>query len=96
MPPVTSVAKNSFGGILMLGAGTTSLIWAEQYLPSGRAAVIVASIPFFFVILDKRNWKQNFNDKFIISGILIGFAGIIYYQALLVEALPFIPAKKHE
>ena len=77
LPPVTSVAKNSFGGILMLGAGTTSLIWAEQYLPSGRAAVIVASIPFFFVILDKRNWKQNFNDKFIISGILIGFAGII-------------------
>jgi len=76
-PPLSSIAKNSFGGVLMLGAGTTSLIWAEQYLPSGLAAVIVASIPFFFVILDKRNWKQNFSNKSIIGGLLVGFIGIV-------------------
>jgi drug/metabolite transporter (DMT)-like permease len=76
-PPLSSVAKNAFGGVMMLGAGTTSLIWSEQYLPSGLAAVIVASIPFFFVILDKRNWRQNFSSKSIIGGLLIGFAGIV-------------------
>ena len=76
-PPFASVAKNAWGGVMMLGAGTTSLIWSEQYLPSGLAAVIVASIPFFFVILDKRNWKQNFSSKSIIGGLLVGFAGIV-------------------
>ena len=76
-PPVASVAKNAWGGVMMLGAGTTSLIWSEQYLPSGLAAVIVASIPFFFVLLDKRNWKQNFASKSIIGGLLVGFAGIV-------------------
>lgn len=77
-PPLKSVAKNAFGGVMMLGVGTTALIWSEQYLPSGLAAVIVASIPFFFVILDKKHWRQNFSDKFIIIGLLIGFTGIIF------------------
>jgi len=76
-PPLASILKNSFSGIMMLGLGTTGLIWSEQYLPSGLAAVIVASVPFFFVILDKRNWRKNFTDKFIITGLLIGFAGIL-------------------
>jgi len=76
-PPLISVAKNAFSGVMMLGAGTTSLIWSEQFLPSGLAAVIVASIPFFFVILDKKHWRQNFSNKFIIIGLIIGFAGII-------------------
>ena len=76
-PPLISVAKNAFSGVVMLGAGTTSLIWSEQYLPSGLAAVIVASIPFFFVILDKKHWHQNFKDKFIIIGLLVGFGGIV-------------------
>ncbi len=77
VPPALSVAKSFLAGVLMLGVGTTSLIWCEQYLPSGLAAVIVASIPLFFVIMDKRHWQQNFSDKFIIAGLLIGFAGII-------------------
>jgi drug/metabolite transporter (DMT)-like permease len=27
--------------------------------------------------MDKRHWHQNFSDKFIIGGLLVGFAGII-------------------
>jgi drug/metabolite transporter (DMT)-like permease len=78
MPPLAAFAKNALGGVMMLGVGTTSLIWAEQYLPSGLAAVIVASVPLFFVMLDKRNWYKNFTDKFILGGLLVGFAGIIF------------------
>jgi len=77
LQPVKSFAKSAFAGVLMLGIGTTSLIWSEQYLPSGLAAVIVASIPLFFVLMDKRHWHENFTDKFIIIGLLVGFAGII-------------------
>jgi drug/metabolite transporter (DMT)-like permease len=72
-----SLAKGAATGLLTLFGGTTSLIWAEQFIPSGLAAVIIASVPFWFVLLDKRNWKINFSDKFTISGLLVGFTGII-------------------
>jgi drug/metabolite transporter (DMT)-like permease len=76
-PDKISFAKSAVAGTLMLYGGTTALIWGEQYIPSGLAAVIVASVPFWFVLLDKRNWKHNFSDKFTILGLLVGFGGII-------------------
>jgi|SRR5690348_2378321 len=76
-PDTFSVLKNAFAGTLMLFFGTTSLIWAEQYLPAGLCSVIVACTPFWFVILDKKHWQNNFSDKYIIIGLAIGLAGII-------------------
>jgi drug/metabolite transporter (DMT)-like permease len=76
-PDRISFSKSSATGLLTLFGGTTALIWGEQYLPSGLAAVIVASVPFWFVLLDKRNWEANFSDKFTILGLVVGFAGII-------------------
>src|SRR5580698_9300588 len=75
-PDKVSVSKNALAGILMLFCGTTSLIWAEQYLPAGLCSIIIATTPFWFVILDKKRWKENFSDKFIIIGLMVGLAGI--------------------
>lgn len=75
--PLASFAKSSFAGVLMLGIGTGALIWAEQYLPSGLAAIIVAGVPLFFVLMDKRHWRENFSSKSIVIGLLVGFAGIL-------------------
>jgi drug/metabolite transporter (DMT)-like permease len=76
-PDKISVSKNAFAGILMLFFGTTSLIWVEQYLPAGLCSIIIATTPFWFVILDKKHWKENFSDKFIIIGLVVGLAGIV-------------------
>jgi drug/metabolite transporter (DMT)-like permease len=76
-PGIVSSSKSALAGVLMLFCGTTSLIWSEQYIPSGLAAVIIASVPFWFVILDKKNWKENLSNKFTITGLLVGFVGII-------------------
>jgi drug/metabolite transporter (DMT)-like permease len=76
-PDKISVSKNAFAGILMLFFGTTALIWTEQYLPAGLCSIIIATTPFWFVILDKKHWKENFSDKFIIIGILVGLTGIV-------------------
>ncbi len=64
-------------GVLMLGVGNTSVIWAEQYIPSGLAALLVASIPLYAALIEVilprgeglaiRGW----------TGIFVGFAGII-------------------
>jgi len=80
-PDKISVSKNALAGILMLFCGTTSLIWAEQYLPAGLCSIIIATTPFWFVILDKKRWKENFSDKFIIIGLVVGLAGIVMLSA---------------
>ncbi len=76
-PPLKSVASISFAGLLILFFGNGSLVWVEQYIPTGLAAIIVATVPLWFVVLDKRQWKYHFSNKFIIVGLLIGFAGVL-------------------
>jgi drug/metabolite transporter (DMT)-like permease len=77
IPDKISVSKNTFAGILMLFCGTTALIWVEQYLPVGLCSIIISTTPFWFIILDKKHWKENLSDKFILIGLAIGLAGII-------------------
>ncbi len=63
------------GNLLLLG-GNGLVSWAEQFIPSGIAALIIASVPMFLVIAEairpngvKPTWRG-------ILGLLIGFAGI--------------------
>ncbi len=76
LPGLRSVVNLSFSGILMLFFGTGAVAWVEQYISSGLAAIIVATVPLWFVLLDKRQWRFNFSNKLIIAGIVIGFAGV--------------------
>ena len=41
------------------------------------AAIIVATTPLWFVLLDKRQWKFNFSNKWIIIGLVVGFIGVL-------------------
>ncbi len=41
-----------FIGVLMLGCGNTSVMWAEQYIPSGLAALLVTAIPLFAALIE--------------------------------------------
>jgi drug/metabolite transporter (DMT)-like permease len=77
LPSTRSVAMISFSGILMLFIGNGAVTWVEQYLPSGLAAIIVATVPLWFVLLDKRQWKFYFSNKQIVLGLVIGFAGVV-------------------
>jgi drug/metabolite transporter (DMT)-like permease len=65
------------GGVLLLVGGNGALIWAEQYIPSGLAAILLASGPVWFVVLDKGKWKENFGNRATIIGLVIGFAGVL-------------------
>jgi len=39
-------------GVLMLGCGNTAVIWAEQYIPSGLAALLVTAIPLYAALIE--------------------------------------------
>jgi drug/metabolite transporter (DMT)-like permease len=76
-PSAKTAMTISVGGVLMLFMGNGAVTWAEQYLPSGLAAIIVATVPLWFVMLDKSQWKFYFSNKSIIAGFLVGFAGVL-------------------
>lgn len=77
LPPLRSVISIALAGFLMLFIGNGAVTWVEQYLPSGLVAIIVASVPLLFVLLDKRQWGYHFSNRGIVLGLLVGFAGVM-------------------
>jgi drug/metabolite transporter (DMT)-like permease len=77
MPGKKAILVNSIGGILMLVGGSGSVLWSQQYLGSGLAAILVASLPIWFVLLDKKQWSYYFGDRRVIIGVIFGFVGIL-------------------
>ncbi|MGB5894425.1 MAG: EamA family transporter [Ignavibacteriaceae bacterium] len=51
--------------------------WAEQFVPSGMASVLFAVFPFFVAIFSFIFIASESLDIFKISGIVIGFTGIV-------------------
>jgi len=76
-PDYNTFIKIMFRGILMLVGGTVSVTWVEQYLPSGTTAIIVTSVPFWFVLLDRKQWSNYFSNKILIIGLIVGFMGVV-------------------
>lgn len=77
IPDFKSVLKISLAGTLMLSVGNALVAWVEQYLPSGLVAILVATVPLWFVMLDKKQWKFHFSNQQIVLGLIVGFAGVI-------------------
>jgi drug/metabolite transporter (DMT)-like permease len=76
MPTRKQWVSTAIVGTLLLLGGNGLVAWAEQFIPSGIAALVIASSPMFLVIGEairpngiKPNWQG-------IVGLLIGFAGI--------------------
>ena len=64
-------------GFLLLFIDMGALIWAEQYVSSGIAAIMAAAAALWFIILDKPKWKQNFSSLPTVIGLILGFGGVI-------------------
>jgi drug/metabolite transporter (DMT)-like permease len=64
-------------GILLLFIGNGAVIWVEKTLPSSLVGVLVASQAIWLVLWDKRNWKTNLSNRSTVTGLLIGFAGVV-------------------
>ncbi|NAW51101.1 EamA family transporter [Elizabethkingia argentiflava] len=71
------VKQSCIIGFLLLFIDMGAIIWAEQYVSSGIAAIMAAAAALWFVILDKPQWKNNFSKKHIVMGLLSGFIGVV-------------------
>lgn len=64
-------------GFLMLGLGNGGVVVAEQWVPSGLAAVIVASNPFWMAAIEAALPDGERLRANVVLGLIIGFSGIV-------------------
>lgn len=64
-------------GTLLLLGGNGLVAWAEQFIPSGIAALIIASVPMFLVIVEALRPNGGKPTAQAVIGLLIGFVGIV-------------------
>jgi drug/metabolite transporter (DMT)-like permease len=67
------------GGLLLVG-GNGLVTWAEQRVPSGLAALIVASVPIWMTVLDAVQRRERPHGV-VVLGLALGLAGIAFLVA---------------
>ncbi len=63
-------------GVLLLLGGNGILSWAEQHVPSGVSALMIASIPLWMAIIDAVRPRGLKPDWKVSLGLLVGFGGL--------------------
>ena len=63
-------------GLLLLMGGNLTLSYAEQVVPSGLAALVVASTPLWFLVLDSLLLGDHRISRRGLAGLGLGIAGI--------------------
>lgn len=63
-------------GILLVSIGNMSVIWAEQWVPSGMAALFVATAPFWMATMEAFRPNGERLTTRSVAGMLIGFVGV--------------------
>jgi len=63
-------------GILMLLGGNGLVCWSEQTVPSGMAALMIATMPMWFTLLDWLVFRGPRPTARIVAGVLIGLTGM--------------------
>lgn len=64
-------------GILLLTTGNVVLGWAEQNIPTGLAALIIAITPVWFLLLETFVFRGDHLSRRGIAGLAMGFLGIV-------------------
>jgi len=64
-------------GLLMIGFGNGFVVYAEQVVPSGLTAVVIATSPFWMVGVEALLPAGERMRRGAFAGLLVGFSGIV-------------------
>jgi drug/metabolite transporter (DMT)-like permease len=64
------------GGLLLLG-GNGGVSWAQQTVPSGIAALVVAAVPLWIILVDWLRPSGRRPSILVWLGLAIGFGGVV-------------------
>ncbi len=77
LPPTSEWGRLTLLGFLMLGLGNGGVVYAEQWVPSGLTAVMVATSPFWMAGVEAFLPDGERLRPSVILGLVIGFSGIV-------------------
>jgi drug/metabolite transporter (DMT)-like permease len=64
-------------GLLLLLGGNGGVVWAEQRVPSGIAALMIGTVPLWMVLMDAIRPAGVRPNGGTMAGVVIGLAGIV-------------------
>jgi drug/metabolite transporter (DMT)-like permease len=70
-----NLLRQAFIGFLLITMGNGLVTWAEQYVSSGMAALICATMPMSAVLINISNGSEKLN-KLIVLGMILGISGV--------------------
>ncbi len=76
MPPRREWIRTAANGIVILGIGNGCLAYAEQWIPSGLAALFITTSPFWMVGIEAAIPGGERLHAPTIAGMLIGLSGV--------------------
>jgi drug/metabolite transporter (DMT)-like permease len=75
-PTLRQVGDYALAGVLLLSVGNALVMWAEKRIPSGIAALIVATVPLWLLVLDGLRHRGAAWTARAWAGTLIGLVGV--------------------
>jgi drug/metabolite transporter (DMT)-like permease len=77
LPHPRTWASIALAGFLMAVVGNGGVVWAQQYVASGLAAVVVAMVPFWTVLIEAVLPRGERLRMRTLAGLAVGFLGIV-------------------
>jgi drug/metabolite transporter (DMT)-like permease len=65
-------------GVLLLLGGNGLVVWSEQRIPSGMAALLVGTVPCFMVLLDWLRPNGPRPNGRVVAGLVLGLLGLLW------------------
>ena len=75
--PRAKLGELTLDGVLLVGLGNMPVVWAEQWVPSGPAALFVGMAPFWMVLLERLHRGGDRLDLQRGIGLVLGFIGVM-------------------
>lgn len=75
-PSTAEILKHMGLGLGIFIGGIVAVVWAQQFISSSLASAIITT-PFWFIVLDRQQWKFYFSNKWILGGLVLGLLGVI-------------------
>lgn len=83
----------ALAGVLLSGVGNGLVVWAQQGIPSGIAALIVTAVPVIVLLLDWAFFSKRAPTRLALIGTTIAVIGVVaivtHTRSLSGEANPF-------
>ncbi len=75
-PSAEQFKSASVSGVLMLLVGTGGIAWSEQYIPSGLAALLVATVPIWIILLEWIWLKGQRPKRTVLFALIMGLVAV--------------------